>query len=543
MPRKKKKVYHNPKRETLRMKPKAKDMVNTETMEKVASNDVSITRMQLGSQGHDGLRTNYGHVLEHAIIELRWPEAICTYSKMALDPTIAAVNNFYNMMISRAEFKFEAPVLSYDEYKEGYEDEGLESLSEAEFEAQMKKSKAAARYLNYCKNNMQGQTWNQFISGIGTYRIYGFSIAEKVWTTVPRGKYKGRKKWKSLSQRAQFTVDKWKWDKKDPEKLTGVVQRPTAFDVDRYGTQYSGDHSSEKQRTIDRNKFILFRFDPKVNNPQGTSPLDGCWEAWKYLQLVREYQAIGVAKDLGGIPVIGVPVEKMIEAAADPSGAAAQTIEALKANAAALHAGDESYVIKPIDYTDGNKDLYTFELIGINGGGKQYDTQEIIRQYQNEILTCYSASMLKMGQDATGSFALSDNMNNLLAFGVQHNLDIITQQINVDLIPQTLAINGWLLEEEFMPKLTYGDIAPRDLDEVGKFIQRAVTSGAMTIGKGLDQDLRKMADLPQASYAEEDKIPEGFSTAVESNAGQGDGTSGTGNSQAGNGDNNKENAS
>ena len=491
-------------RETLKLKP---------NVEKVASNDTGVSRMVMGSQGVDGLRTVNGAIAEQCHTELRWPHSISTYKQMSLDPTISAVNNFYNMMIARAEFKFEAP--------EGASEESV----------------AATEFLNYCMHNMEGQTWQQFISGIGTYRLFGFSIAEKVWTTVRSGKYKGRLKWKTLAQRSQDTVKEWTWDKNNPDKLTGVIQHSLVMDTARY------KHSENKvERKIDRSKIILFRFDPKKNNPQGTSPLDGCWIAWKYLQLVREYQAIGVAKDLGGIPVIGYPVEKLIEASADPTGTAAKTLDTLKEMAASLHAGDKTFAIKPIDYDDQGKELYTFELVGITGSGKQYDTSEIIRQYQNEILTCYSASMLKLGQDASGSFALSDNMNNLLAFGVQHNLDIITEQINVDLIPQTLAANGWLLEEEDMPKLAYGDIAPRDLDELGKFLQRVLTSGGLTAGKSLEAALREIADLPPASYEEDDKIPEEFVAGGTSSAGQGDGTSGTGSSQgASGGDNNNEN--
>lgn len=484
-------------------------------LDKVSSNDQSISRMVLGAQGIDGLKTVNGSIQEHCHRELRWPNSIATYKSMSLDPTVAAVNNFYNMMIARAEFKFVAPKQEDGTVKPDVQD--------------------ATDFLNWCMLNMDDQTWQQFISGIGTYRTFGFSLAEKLWTTVKTGKYKGKKKWKSLAHRSQETVERWEWSKSDPDKLTGVVQKAQCVDTERYGHTLRNP-----ERKIDRGKLLLFRFDPKNNNPQGTSPLDGCWEAWKYLNLVREYQAVGVAKDMGGVPVIGYPVEKLIEAAADPSCPAAQTLEAIKANAARLHAGEESFVIVPVDYDDLGKPLYSFELKGITGGGKQYDTSEIIRQYQNEILTVYSASMLKLGQDSTGSFALSDNMNNLLAFGVQHNLDIITEQINTDLIPQTLAFNGWLFDQEDMPTLQYGDIAPRDLDELGKFIQRAVTSGAMTVGKALDNTLREAADLPEATYSNDDEIPEKFSTTKESGAGKGDGTSGTGGSQT-NGDDNKEN--
>jgi len=84
----------------------------TLSLEKAASNDQAVSRMQLGAQGYDGLRSNYGRLDEFAHAELRWPESICTYKKMSLDPTVSAVNNFYNMMIARAEFEFKAPVYS-----------------------------------------------------------------------------------------------------------------------------------------------------------------------------------------------------------------------------------------------------------------------------------------------------------------------------------------------------------------------------------------------------------------------------------------------
>ncbi len=491
------------------------------TLDKKASNNIGVSRMVLGAQGIDGLRTVHGKVNEHLHPELRWPVSIVTYRAMSLDPTIAAVNNFYDMMIARADFKFVAP---------NKKDEDGDDTGSPKPEVQ-----AATDFLNFCMVNMEDQTWQQFITGIGTYRVYGFSIAEKVWTTVKSGKHKGRLKWKALAQRSQETIWRWTWDRNNPDQLTGVIQRSEVMDMERYKPD-----QVKPERKIDRSKFILFRFDPKKNNPQGTSPLDGAWKAWKYLNLVQEYQAVGIAKDLGGIPVLGIPVDKLIEAAADPNGTAAQTQNSLKEMAASLHAGDRTFAIKPILYDDQGNELYTFELQGIKGSGKQYDTSEVIRQYQNEILTVYSASMLKLGQDATGSFALSDNMNNMLGFAVQHNLDIIRDQINADLIPQTLAANGWLFEEEDMPTLEYGDVAPRDLDELGKYVQRVVTSGAMSIGKNLDKELRSAANLPEASFDDDDEMPNEFMTGKQSNAGEGDGTSGTGTSQT-SGDNNTEN--
>ena len=142
-----------------------------------------------------------------------------------------------------------------------------------------------------------------------------------------------------------------------------------ALDVERYGLD---NYRTGNERKIDRSKFLLFRFDPKKNSPQGTSPLDGAWEAWKYLQLVREYQAIGIAKDMGGVPVIGYPVEKLAEAAADPSGSAAQALLAMKLGAAALHAGEEAYVIKPVAYDDSGKEIPLEKRFDVNNPDIRY---------------------------------------------------------------------------------------------------------------------------------------------------------------------------
>lgn len=492
--------YKQPKRETL-------------TLEKKASNDVPVSRLQLGAQGIDGLKSMSGVIAEHCHSELRWPQCLKTYSQMSLDPTIAAVLNFYNMMIARAKFQFVAPVGA-----------SAQSL-------------AATEFLNYCMNNMEDQTWQQFLSGVGTYRIFGFSIAEKLWTTVHSGKYAGKLKWKRLAPRAQETVDHWLWDKNDPERLVGVVQKVMNMDTSRYKDAIGG-----VEKKIDRNKFMLFRFDPRKDNPQGTSPLDGCWVAWKYLTAIREYQAIGIAKDMSGVVEIGIPVEKLIEAAADPTGPAAALVASVRLQAAALHAGDRAFIEKPIDYDDQGNPLYTLKLLGIEGGGKQNDLPSVITQYQNEILTCYSASMLKMGQNASGSFALSDNMNSMLAYGVEHNLQIILDQINNDLVPQTLALNGWLFDDEQMPRLDYKDITPASIEEVSKGIQRMITANAMSTSKELDKHLHRLLGIPEPTYDESEKIPEEFLSVKKSAAGKGDGTSGVGSTQAAvGGDNNSEN--
>lgn len=156
------------------------------------------------------------------------------------------------------------------------------------------------------------------------------------------------------------------------------------------------------------------------------------------------------------------------------------------------------------------------------------------------MLTVYLADVLKLGQDGSGSFALSDSKTDHLELAIQYHLDVIKRVIEFDLIPQTLALNGWALEEEDIPYLSHGDISETDLDSLSKYIQRAVSVGAMSTGKSLDQSLRDTASLPAATYEENDVLPEDFQNG-NSRSGDGMQTSGEGTSEDSSGDANTDN--
>lgn len=471
-------------------------------IEKKAS-DSETGRLALGAKGYPGLNMIQDAIFEESRKDLRWPQAGKTFKKMAADPTVASPINFIDMMIGRIEWKFEAPEDASDE------------------------SKRAAEFLNWSMHNMEGQTWKDFINEVGSYRIYGFHIAEKVYTQVTSGPWTGKLKWKELSTRSQDTIDGWRFSD-DGRKLTHVKQN-----LSRIASHRGLFLNKMPSETIEipRNKFLLFRYDPKRNNPEGRSPLTAAYIPWQYKRFIEEYESVGVSRDLGGTPVVGIDVTYLAKAAANPSGPEAQVVDQMKKDAANLHAGEQMYVIVPLAYDDKGKELFSFKLQGIEGGGKNYNTDDIIRRKQNEILTVFMADVLKLGQDGSGSFALSDNKNSHLAMAIEYHLSITEDQINQDLIPQTLALNGWKLREEDMPKLVHGDVDERNLDDLGKFIQRCVSVGAMTTDKRLDEELRTVGKLPVNDYSPGSEIPEAFKPAKsQTRAGDGMKTAGEGTS-------------
>src|SRR5437016_1603691 len=61
-------------------------------------------------------------------------------------------------------------------------------------------------------------------------------------------------------------------------------------------------------------KSLLFRTTSARGNPEGRSALRGAFTSWYYLKRIREYEAIGIERDLAGMPTFGVPLEVLLGA-------------------------------------------------------------------------------------------------------------------------------------------------------------------------------------------------------------------------------------
>lgn len=429
----------------------------------VSNKEESVSRFKLGPIGYNGLKQISGNIFEESKLELRWPYAADTYNRMLLDPSVASVTNFIRIMIAKAKW-----VAEYDEDNP--------------------QAKEAAEFLMYCMDNMPDQTWRQFIEDLAYSIFYGFSVNEKVFTKVKSGKYEGKIKWKALPSRPQSTLTGWEFT--DRGELTGVKQNPAMY----------GIVAKEGEVTIPISKTIHCIINKKANNPEGTASLKSCYVPWKQKTLAEELELVGMTKDLAGVVTIGVDAEYLARAAANPNGIEAQNLEQMKRDAANLSAGEQTYVIQPLAYNESGKELFTFKLTGVEGQGKQYSTDTIILRKSNEIFTSFLADVLKMGQDSVGSYALSDTKNNILALSLEYYLNIFADVINRELVPQTLALNGWTFESGEMPKITFGKIEDRNLEDLGKFIQRTMSVGAISSDKGLDAALKKIAELPEPDY-------------------------------------------
>ena len=113
----------------------------------------------------------------------------------------------------------------------------------------------------------------------------------------------------------------------------------------------------------------------------------------------------------------------------------------------------------------------------LNTKGKQIDTTKLINVRHKAILDCLGAGFLNLGNDGVGSYALSEGKQSLHAHYVERDVDTICEQINVNLIPQLLALNSIYLEDEDMPVFEAGEIEETDLNTFSAAIQRVAATG------------------------------------------------------------------
>lgn len=419
-----------------------------------------------------GLKVSNGVILEDVYADLAWPRCKATYSKMWLDPVISAANQTIKAFVRNAKY---GVVVDNP-------DPDAEELENIEF-------------IKSCMDDME-HSFNDCVNEALSFLKHGYSVHEKVYKyRNNRGKNSskyedGKLGWAKLPIRSQDTISRWRFDSKGRELL--AVEQDISLVSNSYDYTHTGKGFLTNKIELPRNKFLLIRHDTERNNPMGNSPLKACYAPWKYKTQIEEYQSAGISRDLGGLPVIKMPIEYLSPDASPDKKHIYQMYKDIIMN---LHNNQQAGLILPKFVDEHTKtDMFEFELVSTSGS-KMYNTIEIISSYENKILMTYLADVLKLGQDASGSFALSDNKTNLLAVGIKSIIEEVLQEFNRDLIPQTMKLNGKFDSKKY-PKIIVEDLDERDIEKLGKFIQQAVSVGALETDQNLSEWLRQTIGAP-----------------------------------------------
>ena len=464
--------------------PEAPQPEPTESAEPAAKKSGTFHRNELG---RTGLKQFSGLIYEEFLPQLQGSKAGKVYREMQDNsPVIGAVL-----------YAVESTLRSVDWSVEPATDD------EADLEA--------AQFLESCMHDMS-HTWEDFVSEILTMLTYGWSYFEIVYKKREgRTNVSGRTKsvqsryddskigWRKFAPRGQDTLYRWEIDENGGIK--GMWQYPWPTGA---GLIYNNNFNTKSNQTvfIPMQRSLLFRTTSRRNNPEGRSLLRTAYRPWYFSKRVEEIEAIGLERDLAGMPFAGVPLEILSE---DRNEAETATFNYIKDIVTKTKRDEQEGIIWPLVYDDDGNKMYEFELLS-TGGRRTFDTGAIIQRYMQQMAMTVLADFILLGHEAVGSFALSSDKTELFAVALGSMLDAIEDVINRHAAPRLLALNGFPTDEK-QPMIRHGDIEKPDLQELIQYVSGLSAAGAPLFPDlVLENRLRELADLPTVTEEEREEM-------------------------------------
>ena len=405
--------------------------------------------------GSSGLRRSGGYINEEFLPNLQGVKGFKVYREMHdNDPVVGAMLYAIDKVITRLEWHVEGE----DERTAMFVDECLKDMSDS---------------------------WDATLQNILSMLTYGWSFHEIVYKIRrgPTGDPKthsaysdNRIGWRKWPVRAQETLQEWMID--DNGGIQGMIQM---------------DPSSGKGLArIPIDKALLFRTTTNRNNPEGYSLLRNAYRPWFYKRRIEEIEAIGIERDLAGLPMAYVPPEYLSNTASPQQKAVLQAITNIVQN---VKRNEQEGIVFPAAYDEHGNRIFDLTLLSASGA-RQFDTGAVIQRYDQRISMSLLSDFLLLGSDRVGSFALGTAKVDLWTLAVDSIAKTIAEVVNQFAIPRLLKLNAMRMDK--MPRLTYGQVSSVELTEVADYVSKLAQAGVIMPDRELESHLRSLADLPDA---------------------------------------------
>jgi hypothetical protein len=411
--------------------------------------------------GATGLRRFSGYVEEEFLPQLRGRKAVQIYREMAdNDPVVGSLLFAIDRLLRRLKWSVEPA-------------------------SQKPEDRKYAEFVESCMNDMS-HTWDDFISEVLTMITYGWSFHEIVYkrrlgiwekNSSKKSQYKdGMIGWRKMPIRSQETWLRWVFDEKGG--IQGMVQlAPPAY------------HTT----LIPIDKSLLFRTTTAKNNPEGRSMLRNAYRPWYMKKRLEEIEGIGIERDLAGLPVAKVPADYLT---AKPGTEKEKMVQAFRKMVRSVRRDEQEGIILPTAYDQDTKQpLFDFSLL-TSGGGRSFNTDQIIRRYEERILMTVLADFILVGHQGTGSYSMHTDKTGMFRAAINSLAESIADVLNRHAIPRLFALNGWKVDE--LPRIVPGDVDPPDLGQLASFMTAMQSTGVQWFPDAtLENFVRDIARLPK----------------------------------------------
>lgn len=381
--------------------------------------------------------SQYGQVTEEFLSELQGINGIATYREMSDNDAIIGACLFAIKQILR-EVRWS--VKAYDESSIGTQ---------------------RAEFLRENMNQMS-LSWNDMIMDALSMLIYGWSWHEVVY----KRDSKGFMRWKKIAIRLQGSWKEWSFD------TDGVVDGLIQAAAPNY-----------KEIFIPLLKSILFRTQLNGDNPEGRSILRNAYRSWYFKKNIEEIEAIGIERDLAGIPVITLP--EGFDLDSEESNVTDAIIYAKKL-VANIRADEQDGIVLPFGWK--------FELIS-SPGKKQFDTGLVIGRLDKGIAASVLAEFILLGMERTGSYALSKDLTDIFFWCLDGWCNGICSVVNRFPVKQLFQLNG--VVDNKLPRVVSSVVHKYTLTELCTYVSTLSGANALVIDEDLQKYLKRVARLQE----------------------------------------------
>jgi len=366
---------------------------------------------------------------------------------------------------------------------------------------------ANADFLRECMDDLD-RPWSEVISEILSMLVYGWQATHPVYklrrghgAAVASQHEDGKIGWAKLPTRAQDTI--YNWMLSDNGEVEGMVQMaPPTYEV--------VDIVSER--------LILFRTTSRKGSPEGRSVLRSAYQPWFFKKKIEVCEAIGIERNLTGMPMAKVPAEYLSSSA---SAAEKAMVDQLKRLVRNVRLDEQMGVVFPSLRDEQGNEMFTFELLS-SSGRTTIDTSSVVDRYNTMIAVTVLADFVLLGQQKVGSFALASSKTEIFATALGAWATSIADTFNRVEVPRLFALNGW---SGPLPQIVPGDIEERDLGALGEFLSKMASAGMMLFpDEELERYVRRAAGLPEPLHMDDDEPSAGDGGG----AGAGDGDAAAG---------------
>ncbi|MBG23670.1 MAG: hypothetical protein CMF22_10130 [Idiomarinaceae bacterium] len=439
----------------------------------MATPENSSMKRTLAELGGTGLRHSGGDISEETIIrDLQWPRCVKVFKEMESDSLIAGALFAIRQFIRSSRWKVE------------------------EYSGPNKPASAAedARFVEECLGDLD-KPFSEVLTDILSFLTYGFSVHEIVYKKRQglvkdkryRSKYQdGMYGWRKFPIRSQDTIEDW--DITPRGDLERIRQHDPYNGIDVW---------------IPEDRFLLFRTNAYKDNPRGLSVLRSAYRSYYLRKNIEIQEAIGVERDLSGIPVLRVPDEILRDDADESEKALRSYLERM---GSMVKRNEQAFVMLPSNVWGeagtGDK-VYDIELLS-SSGARQVQTGPVIERYDRRILQSICADVLLVGGQSVGSYSLASTKADIFKIAIESYLDTIADQFNEKAIPLLFELNG--KDPTKTPKMVHSGIEKAHLPDLADFLKKASEAGFITPDDGIENDLRGLAGFDELKASGEDSV-------------------------------------